>query len=57
MKNTTEATVVWNSTALVCHSSGCDVTLKMIRQQPNMFNVRIKEDFIVTTLLKDHGTS
>ena len=45
MKNKTEATVVWNSTALVCHSSGCDVTLKMIRQQPKMFNVCVMRDF------------
>ena len=40
MTNKTVGSVAWNSTALLCHSSGCDVTLKMIKEKPKMFTVR-----------------
>ncbi|VDI71522.1 Hypothetical predicted protein [Mytilus galloprovincialis] len=41
MTNKTLGTVSWNSTALMCHSSGCDATLKMIREKPTMFTSTI----------------
>ncbi|XP_071175016.1 uncharacterized protein [Mytilus edulis] len=37
MSNKTVATIAWNTTGLVCHSSGCDVTLKMIKEKPKLF--------------------
>ena len=33
------STPFWNKTGLLCHSSGCDVTLRMIRQHSELFNV------------------
>ena len=50
MTNKTVGSVVWNSTALLCHSSGCDITLKMIKEKPNMFTVR-NDTFIISYLI------
>ena len=47
MTNKTVGSVAWNSTALLCHSSGCDITLKMIKEKPNMFTVR-NDTFIIS---------
>lgn len=38
-KNRTESTPVFNSTGLLCHSSGCDVSVKMIKEKRNLFKV------------------
>ena len=50
MTNKTVGSVAWNSTALLCHSSGCDITLKMIKEKPNMFTVR-NATFIISHLI------
>lgn len=36
-RNRTESTPVFNSTGLLCHSSGCDVSVKMIKEKRNLF--------------------
>ena len=50
MTNKTVGSVAWNSTALLCHSSGCDITLKMIKEKPKMFTVR-NATFIISHLI------
>ncbi|XP_067675645.1 cutinase 1-like [Haliotis asinina] len=37
LSNLTQVNILWNQTSLMCHSSGCDVTIRMIRMNSTLF--------------------
>ncbi|XP_046365508.2 uncharacterized protein LOC124141515 [Haliotis rufescens] len=41
LENLTQVNILWNQTSLMCHSSGCDVTIRMIRMNSSLFQATV----------------